>query len=82
MCLAIPGKVVEIFQENDVLMGAIDFGGVIKRACLEHVPDVRQGEFVIVHVGYALSKVDECEAAKIFEFLKVNENLDELDEAP
>ena len=62
MCLGIPGKVIETYREHDVLMGKIDFSGVCKRACLEHVPDVKPGEYVLVHVGFAIQKVDEAEA--------------------
>ena len=69
MCLAIPGKVLELFHEDGVLMGKIDFSGACKRACLEHVPDARPGDYVIVHVGYALSKIDEAEARRLFDFL-------------
>ena len=56
MCLAIPGKVVETYREHDVLMGKVDFGGVAKRVCLDHVPEVQVGEYVLVHVGFALSR--------------------------
>ena len=78
MCLGIPGKVVETYCENDVLMGKVDFSGVCKRVCLEHVPDVRPGEYVLVHVGFALSRLDEAEAGRVFEFLKAMNQLDEL----
>ena len=77
MCLGVPGRVTETYQEHDVLMGKVDFGGVFKRVCLEHVPDVKPGEYVIVHVGFALSKIDEEEARQVFAFL---ENMNELDE--
>lgn len=74
MCLAIPGKVVEKFQEHDVQMGKVDFGGVFKRVCLDHVPEVRVGQYVIVHVGFALSVIDEDEAREVFSLLeKMNE---------
>jgi hydrogenase expression/formation protein HypC len=74
MCLGIPGKVVETYREQDVLMGKVDFGGVFKHACLDHVPEVRPGQYVIVHVGFALSVVDEDEARQVFAFLeKMNE---------
>ena len=53
MCLGIPGKVVETYAEHGVLMGKVDFGGVFKRVCLEHVPDVVVGDYVVVHVGFA-----------------------------
>lgn len=78
MCLGIPGKVVETYREHDVLMGKIDFGGVAKRACLEHVPEVQPGEYVLVHVGFALSRIDETEARRVFEFLDGMNQLDEL----
>ena len=62
MCLGIPGKVVRTFREHDVLMGKVQFGGISKRVCLEHVPEVRVDDYVLVHVGFALSKVSEEEA--------------------
>jgi hydrogenase expression/formation protein HypC len=78
MCLGIPGKVVETYREHDVLMGKVDFGGVGKRVCLEHVPQVRPGEYVLVHVGFALSRIDEMEAHRVFELLEQLNQLDEL----
>jgi hydrogenase expression/formation protein HypC len=80
MCLAVPGKVVETYREHDVLMGKVDFGGVSRRVCLEHVPEVRPDEYVLVHVGFALSRIDEDEARRVFEFLEQMEQLDELRE--
>jgi hydrogenase expression/formation protein HypC len=81
MCLGIPGKVTETYREHDVLMGKVDFGGVAKRVCLEHVPEVQPGEYVLVHVGFALSRIDEAEAARVFEFLAEMNQLDELGES-
>jgi hydrogenase expression/formation protein HypC len=78
MCLAIPGRVVEIYREHDVLMGKVDFGGVFKRVCLEHTPGVQPGQYVIVHVGFALDVVDEAEAKQIFSFLEGMNELAEL----
>jgi hydrogenase expression/formation protein HypC len=78
MCLGIPGKVVETYREHDVLMGKVDFGGVSKRVCLEHVPAVQVGQYVLVHVGFALSVLDEAEARRVFEFLDEMKQLDEL----
>jgi hydrogenase expression/formation protein HypC len=78
MCLGIPGKVVTTYQEHDIFMGKVDFGGVCRRVCLEHVPDVQPGEYVVVHVGFALSKIDETEAMRVFEFLREMQQLDEL----
>jgi hydrogenase expression/formation protein HypC len=80
MCLAIPGKVVQTYQEHDVLMGKVDFSGVTKRVCLEHVPAVNVGDYVLVHVGFALQSIDEVEAKKVFEFLSRMNQLDELAE--
>jgi len=78
MCLGIPGKVVSTHREHDVLMGKVDFGGVIKQVCLAHVPDVKPGQFVIVHVGFALNAIDEAEAKVVFDFLEQMDQLDEL----
>jgi hydrogenase expression/formation protein HypC len=77
MCLGVPGKVIETFREHDVLMGKVDFGGVRKQACLEHVPDARPGDYVLVHVGFALSRLDEEEAKRIFQLLEEVQALDE-----
>ena len=82
MCLGVPGKVVETYREHDVLMGKIDFGGVFKRVCLEHVPEVRLGEYVLVHVGFALSRIDEAEANRVFALLAELNQLGELEEPP
>ena len=60
-------------------MGRIDFSGVIKQASLAYVPEVQVGDYVIVHVGFALSKVDEAEAQKVFEYLKQMDELAELE---
>jgi hydrogenase expression/formation protein HypC len=78
MCLGIPGKVVETYREHDVLMGKVDFNGVFKRVCLEHVPQVRLGDYVLVHVGFALNTIDEAEARRVFEFLEGMNQLDEI----
>jgi hydrogenase expression/formation protein HypC len=59
-------------------MGKVDFSGVAKRVCLEHVPEIRPGEYVLVHVGFALSRIDETEAQRVFEFLEQMNQLDEL----
>jgi len=64
MCLAIPGKVIEIFDENGLKMGKVDYSGTVNTACLEYVPEVKKGEYVIVHAGFAISVIDETEAKK------------------
>ena len=78
MCLGIPGKVIGTYREHDVLMGKVDFSGVCKRVCLEHVPEVLPGQYVLVHVGFALSRIDETEARRVFDFLEQMNQLDEL----
>jgi hydrogenase expression/formation protein HypC len=82
MCLGIPGKVTDTYREHDVLMGKVDFGGVCKRVCLEHIPDVRPGEYVLVHVGFALSRIDEAEARRVFALLGELSQLGEVEEPP
>lgn len=70
MCLGIPGEVIEIHREKDLLFGKVRFGGVTRTICLEYVPDAEVGEFVVVHVGFAISKIDAAEAARSFEVLE------------
>jgi hydrogenase expression/formation protein HypC len=70
MCLGIPGKVVEINDDGPLRMARVDFGGVRKEACLAYVPEVRVGDYVIVHVGFAISALDEEEAQKTLELLR------------
>ncbi|MGD0337524.1 MAG: HypC/HybG/HupF family hydrogenase formation chaperone [Bacteroidota bacterium] len=73
MCLAIPGKVMEIYRAGDLLMGKVSFGGIQKEVCLDWEPEVKVGEYVIVHVGFAISTMDEEEAR---ETLKMLEQID------
>ena len=87
MCLGVPGKVVEVYREHDLLMGKVDFGGVLKRVCLEYVPEIAVGEYTLVHVGFALTRLDEAEAARVFALLAEAGAAEELeagggDEAP
>ena len=77
MCLAIPGKVEEIFTESDLRMGRVNFGGVVKRVCLDYVPEVEVGDYTIVHVGFALSKIDEETALQTLEDFRAMGVLDE-----
>ena len=76
MCLAIPGKVTSI-EGQDALsrMGKVDFGGVLKEACLVYVPEAQIGDYVLVHAVFAISRLDEEEAGKVFEYLR---EIDEL----
>ena len=59
MCLGIPGKVVEIYEDHSTRMGKVDFGGIVKEVCLDFVPDVQIGDYTIVHVGFAITQLDE-----------------------
>jgi hydrogenase expression/formation protein HypC len=70
MCLAVPGRLVSTFIEHEVRMGKVDFGGVARSVCLEHVPHAVPGDWVLVHVGFALSRLDEEEAMRTFELLR------------
>ena len=82
MCLAIPGKLVEVTGDDPTWRsGKVDFGGVFKEVNLGCVPDAAVGDYVLVHVGLAISKVDEDEALKVFEYLREMEELDELEPA-
>ncbi|MDP1816079.1 MAG: HypC/HybG/HupF family hydrogenase formation chaperone [Leadbetterella sp.] len=83
MCLAIPGKIKSIeYQYNGLVkMAQVVFGGITKGASLEMLPDAEVGDYVLVHVGVAISKIDEDEAKKTFEYLKEIGELDELVES-
>ncbi|MEW4568995.1 HypC/HybG/HupF family hydrogenase formation chaperone [Tautonia sp. JC769] len=70
MCLAVPGRVDRISEERGTRMGWVDFGGVVKEVCLEFVPEVGVGDYTIVHVGFALSKIDEAEARRTLDALR------------
>jgi hydrogenase expression/formation protein HypC len=77
MCLAVPGKVLEIEERDGTRMATVDFGGVRKDVCLEYLPDVVVGDYTIVHVGFAIQKLDEASA---LETLALFENLGIMDE--
>jgi hydrogenase expression/formation protein HypC len=81
MCLAIPGKVLEIDETSTPKMGKVSFGGIQKKVCLEWIPEVKVGEYVVVHVGFAISKMDEKEALETLKlFEEIEGGLDELRE--
>ena len=79
MCLAIPGRVMETFDRDGMRMARVQFGGVAREACLAYVPETQVGEYVLVHVGFALSRLDEEEARRTYEALKELDQLGELD---
>ncbi|MGO8718760.1 MAG: HypC/HybG/HupF family hydrogenase formation chaperone [Acidobacteriaceae bacterium] len=78
MCLAIPGKVVEAFDQGGLRMAKVQFGGIVRQACLEYVPETKVGEYVLVHVGFAISRVDEEEAKRTYQLLEEMDQLTEL----
>ncbi len=80
MCLAVPGKVISITESDDPIlrMGKVSFGGIVKEVNLAYVPEAQVGDYVIVHVGFAISTLDEAEAQKVFEYLKEIGELQEL----
>jgi hydrogenase expression/formation protein HypC len=79
MCLAIPGRVVEFHNTDGLRMSRVDFGGVTREACLEYLPEAALGDYVLVHAGFAISRVDAEEAAKTLQLLA---EMGQLDETP
>ncbi|MFZ5624719.1 MAG: HypC/HybG/HupF family hydrogenase formation chaperone [Gemmatimonadota bacterium] len=80
MCLGIPGRIIDIREDRGLPMGTVDFGGVRREVCLAYVADqVRPGDYAIVHVGFAISRVDEEEARRTYEALREMSQLDELE---
>jgi hydrogenase expression/formation protein HypC len=70
MCLGIPGKVIELYESNGMKMAKVDFGGVVKEACMEYLPEIKLGDYTIIHVGFGISILNEGEAAETMEMLK------------
>jgi len=70
MCLAVPGKIVETYQADGLKMGKVDFGGVVRETCLEYVPQAEVGDYVVIHVGFAISMVSEEEAQATLETMR------------
>lgn len=80
MCLGIPGRILEVHDEQGIAMGTVDFGGVRRSVCLAYVaPEVEPGDYAIVHVGFAISKVSEAEAKRTYALLEEMSQLDELE---
>ena len=77
MCLAIPGRVEEITSDGLIRMGRVNFGGVVKRVCLDYVPEIAVGDYAIVHVGFAISKIDEQTAEQTLADFRAMGVLDE-----
>ena len=79
MCLGVPGKVIEVFDEDGLRMAVIDFGGIRRKACLAYEPGVVVGSFVVIHVGFAISAIDEEAAARSYALLAEMGNLEGVD---
>ena len=81
MCLAVPGKIESIFTDDPVMRtGKVNFGGIRKKISLAYVPEAVAGDYVLVHVGFAISRIDEHEAKQVFEYLQQMGELEELNE--
>ena len=78
MCLAIPGKIVQLDEDAPMRMGRIDFAGITRQVCLAYIPEPQIGEYVMVHVGFAISKVDAEQAARTYRYLAEMDQLDEI----
>lgn len=79
MCLGVPGRIIEIYTEDGVRMGRVDFGGISRTVCLEYAPEAGLGSWVVIHVGFAISVVDEEEARRAYELLAEMGNLEDID---
>jgi hydrogenase expression/formation protein HypC len=77
MCLGVPGKIIEVYEAEGLKMGKVDFGGVTREACLEYVPDVEIGDYTVIHVGFAISKISEAEAQETLALLREISDLEE-----
>jgi hydrogenase expression/formation protein HypC len=79
VCLGVPGRVTEVFERDGIAMGTVDFGGVTRTACLAYAPEVAVGSYVVIHVGFAISVVDEEEARRSYALLAEMDNLENID---
>jgi hydrogenase expression/formation protein HypC len=83
MCLGVPGRILEVRPDaTGMTMGRVSFGGIEKEVCLAYVPEAHEGDYVLVHVGFALSRIDEKEAQEVFRFLEETGELAEFGPAP
>ncbi len=77
MCLGVPGKIVEIYETDGLKMGKVDFGGVYREACLAYIPEAQVGDYTLIHVGFAISRLSEEEAQESLALLQEMVNLDQ-----
>ena len=82
MCLAVPGKVTEVYEQDGLPMGKVSFGGIVKEICLSYTPETRVGQYVLVHVGFAISQIDEQEAQEIFSYLEAIDEAGQTEPGP
>ena len=80
MCLGIPGKILDIHEQDGLPMGKVEFGGIAKDICLAYVPEAQIGDYVLVHVGFALSIIDEDEAQEVFSYIEQIQELSDLEQ--
>ncbi|MGH7847367.1 MAG: HypC/HybG/HupF family hydrogenase formation chaperone [Candidatus Binatia bacterium] len=78
MCLGIPGKIIESFEAHGLSMAKVQFGGIVREACLQYVPEAKIGDYVVVHVGFAITRLDEEEAMRTYRLLEEMGQLAEL----
>lgn len=78
MCLGTPGMVLDTFERNGLRMGRVQFGGIVRETCMEYVPDAKTGDYVVVHVGFAISRIDEDEAQRTYKLLESMDQPGEL----
>lgn len=76
MCLGVPGKIIEIYNKGDLLMGKIDFGGVFREVCLSYTPEAKIGDYALIHVGFTLNLISEEEAKETLSLLEQISSLD------
>lgn len=76
MCLGVPGKIVEIYEQHGLRMAKVDFGGIFREACLDYVPEAKTGDYCIIHVGFAISVLNEAEAMETLTLLKEMSDLE------
>lgn len=83
MCLGVPGKIIEIYKKQELKMAKVDFSGVTREACIEHVPEAKIGDYAIIHVGFAISLLSEEEALQSIDLIReINEAGELADEDP
>ena len=77
MCLAVPGKIVEISEQDGLKMAKVDYGGIFRETCLDYVPEAKVGDYCVIHVGFAISLMNEKEALETLSLLKQISNIED-----